>query len=326
MAGIGSVFLGDIQRHRVFSTSTPPSSPPGSAIYSGISSSPPSTEQPTDDNDDNIEGEEQPDTNTNPATASKDDNAKPLKAVTIDPVLSLELRLRWLEALVFGVPEVKPASTGRVGRSLRNTSKRTVSSAENKTTSLKHGETLVRLAKDLQSRLDAIVEGNEGLKRFMSHFDQHAHLLTSASVLSGVLADTRQSSASAPDYANMAPEEFEALLQEMEPDIRAADRDMREIEMLESKGVTGAGKLAEYEKLKPRLETVIATHQENLELAALLEKRIATLVRNHATQVDALSELFVAWDETLTETENKVTTLEREKAERLRLGLEQDTY
>jgi hypothetical protein len=42
----------------------------------------------------------------------------------------------------------------------------------------------------------------------------------------------------------MTPEEFEALLQEMEPDIRAADRDMREIEFLERKGVAGAGKLA----------------------------------------------------------------------------------
>ena len=41
----------------------------------------------------------------------------------------------------------------------------------------------------------------------------------------------------------MTSEEFEALLQEMEPDIRAADRDMREIEMLEKKGVTGAGRL-----------------------------------------------------------------------------------
>lgn len=41
----------------------------------------------------------------------------------------------------------------------------------------------------------------------------------------------------------MSGAELEALLAEMEPDIRAADRDMREIEMLEGKGVTGAGKL-----------------------------------------------------------------------------------
>jgi len=42
----------------------------------------------------------------------------------------------------------------------------------------------------------------------------------------------------------MSPEEVEALLVEMEPEIRAADRDMREIEILEQKGVTAAGKLA----------------------------------------------------------------------------------
>lgn len=41
----------------------------------------------------------------------------------------------------------------------------------------------------------------------------------------------------------MSPSELEAFLAELEPDIRAADRDMREIELLEKKGVTAAGKL-----------------------------------------------------------------------------------
>ena len=67
--------------------------------------------------------------------------------------------------------------------------------------------------------------------------DQHAHLLTPSFALSGNLPGQ------APSYENMSPAELEAFLAEMEPDIRAADRDMREIEMLERKGVTGAGKL-----------------------------------------------------------------------------------
>lgn len=67
--------------------------------------------------------------------------------------------------------------------------------------------------------------------------DQHAHLLTSAFALSGIV------STEAPSYNNMSPEELEAFLLEMEPDIRAADRDMREIEILEKKGVASAGKL-----------------------------------------------------------------------------------
>ena len=50
-------------------------------------------------------------------------------------------------------------------------------------------------------------------------------------------------SSEALSYENMTSSELEAFLAEMEPDIRAADRDMREIEALEKKGVTGAGKL-----------------------------------------------------------------------------------
>ena len=67
--------------------------------------------------------------------------------------------------------------------------------------------------------------------------DQHAHLLTPSFALSGLLPDP-------PSYENMPPEELEAFLTEMEPDIRAADRDMREIEVLDRKGVLGAGKLS----------------------------------------------------------------------------------
>lgn len=67
--------------------------------------------------------------------------------------------------------------------------------------------------------------------------DQYAHLLTPAFALSGALPEP-------PTYEDMSSEELDAFLAEMEPDIRAADRDMREIEVLVQKGVTKAGKLA----------------------------------------------------------------------------------
>lgn len=34
---------------------------------------------------------------------------------------------------------------------------------------VKSGESLARMAEDVQKKLDAIVEGNEGLKRFINH-------------------------------------------------------------------------------------------------------------------------------------------------------------
>ena len=72
-----------------------------------------------------------------------------------------------------------------------------------------------------------------------AHVDeQHAPLLAPSFALSGTLPEA------SPSYENMSQSEMEAFLAEMEPDIRSADRDMREIELLEKKGVTGAGNLA----------------------------------------------------------------------------------
>ena len=55
--------------------------------------------------------------------------------------------------------------------------------------------------------------------------DQYAHLLTLSGIIPNVL----------PSYESMTPSELETFIQEMEPDIRAADRDMREIEALDQK-------------------------------------------------------------------------------------------
>jgi hypothetical protein len=41
----------------------------------------------------------------------------------------------------------------------------------------------------------------------------------------------------------MSSTELDAFLSEMEGEIRAADRDLREVDALEKRGVTGAGKL-----------------------------------------------------------------------------------
>lgn len=127
--------------------------------------------------------------------------------------------------------------------------------------------------------------------------DQNSHLLTPSFALSGILPDP-------PTYDNMSPEEVDAFLAEMEPDIRAADRDMLEIDALEKKGITGAGKLPgtisinpwllsivdlniskEYEKLEPRLQALLKAHEEDAKLAASLETRISSLVDRHATYV-----------------------------------------
>ena len=73
--------------------------------------------------------------------------------IHIPSTLSLELRLRWLEAILLGVrQDVKDRSKGK-----------------EKLNELKQGDTLIRLAEDIQRRFNIAVQGNDGLKRFMDH-------------------------------------------------------------------------------------------------------------------------------------------------------------
>lgn len=83
----------------------------------------------------------------------------------------------------------------------------------------------------------------------------------------------------------MTPAEVEAFLTEMEADVRAADRDLREIELLEKKDILAAGKLSDYEVLQPRLDALMKVHEEDLLKAADLEKRIANIMNRYATNV-----------------------------------------
>jgi len=70
----------------------------------------------------------------------------------IEPALSLELRLRWLEAILLGVRQEIKTHRGK-----------------EKCHELKNGETLSKVADDIQRRLNIVVEENDGLRRFMEN-------------------------------------------------------------------------------------------------------------------------------------------------------------
>lgn len=281
---LGSVFVGDIQRHRMLSANTPPASPPPG----GLSQSPTAmssvfaAQMQADGSTSSLSSARVP-----PVTATE-----PLKKPNISPELSLELRLRWLEAILLGVKEDE--------------------SAKDK----KKRKPLVKETEDIQKRLQTAVEANDVLKKFMEHYDTYAHLLTPAFALSGTVPSP------VPSYEHLSHAELEAYLAEMEPDIKTAERGIQEIQEYESRGLLEAGKLADYELLQPRLNKLIQAHKVDLELAASLQNRITALMERHAIMVDTLSELFVAWDGSIADAEHRVMQLERQKVERQRLGYE----
>ncbi|KAF5387308.1 hypothetical protein D9757_005770 [Collybiopsis confluens] len=301
MANIGSVFLGDSRRHRLLSSSTPPSSPPPvtpSAMSApGILSTLPSPSSPP-----------------NSSSASAFPHIEAMENISrepppnIDPIMSLELRLKLLETLVLGLD---PDEKGK--QELKN-------------------ETLTKSAESIKRKVNSYVEGNDTLKRFVSHYDQYERFLTPAFAL-GLLDE--------PAYQSMSNADLVAYLHDMEPDIRSADASLQEIDALLQKGTAEAGKLpsepeflspsyftiyldlnAAYVDLEPRLTTLLKLHQENKTRADALEIRIATIMEHHATYIDTLSELFVAWNDAIVGAENRVAKMERDQEERKRLGFE----
>ncbi|QRV86805.1 hypothetical protein RhiJN_14823 [Ceratobasidium sp. AG-Ba] len=305
MNKLGSVFLGDrvqhIPQHLV---NMPLSPPPTDKEHSQTLHPPePSLDGQTDEGDEGVDKEDEtvqiaaqlkeeaeptgPEDPPAPDPPPADGPAPNLDAllssgpVSMSPELMLELRLKWLETLVLGI--------GKDGN--------VVSPKEQDATG-----TLVRKVNDAQRVLDDTVKMNDGLKRFMAVYNQNAHLLTPA-FAHGLVPTTEGVSVS----------DLEALLLESEADIRAADRDLREIAELESRGVLDAGKLPIHEPLQPRLDALTQAHLEDMSKFDALEERIAKLIARYSSHVNGLSELFVAWDAALNQADVVITRLEKER-------------
>lgn len=185
MANIGSAFLGDLQAKRIRHLSSPPPSPTLENIHRMNVPLPPSRSQQ--------------DEQLGKAWAVL---VQPPHKATIDPVLALELRVRWLEVLVLGVAgldtsvNVADKSKSRNGDEKRqrgrgNTGSRQGPGPEkdkekgrDKGKGAQSTETLARLTENVTKRLKAIVETNEGLRKFM---DTCAFSITLLSLYSTML-------------------------------------------------------------------------------------------------------------------------------------------
>lgn len=119
MAHIGSVFLGDVQRHRMLSTSTPPSSPP----------------PPTSPNTYHAFPDAIPENPPSALHTAPSSNIAPTK---VTPEIAFELRTRLLETLVVGVQR-DPRTTAARADGKHPTLSRDIEEVQRKLDTLVHG-------------------------------------------------------------------------------------------------------------------------------------------------------------------------------------------
>ncbi|OAV93100.1 hypothetical protein PTTG_27431 [Puccinia triticina 1-1 BBBD Race 1] len=205
-----------------------------------------------------------------------------------DATLALDLRIRLLECVFAGALPSSESFANRLSSE----------AASKKSMAIR----LERLLGQLSTILDS--KPNEAIRRFVQSYDLNEPLLHLPNPLS---ANKEASTLSISEKASLV---FEA-----EPEIVQLERDLREIELLDTRGFVGAGKLADGDWSAEELATTVAGPlQESTTKIDELEQTATTLLSSYDSYVNALSEIFVSWDSILTTLEEDIHKLQIAKA------------
>ncbi|GAA5977000.1 hypothetical protein JCM11641_002222 [Rhodosporidiobolus odoratus] len=227
----------------------------------------------------------------------------PVTPPVITPQLSLTLRIRFLESLLISNPPRSPSPS--VTSSHVPLTRRVARVQHQLDTALAtaSGGASAGTASSSSSGGSA----SEAIRRFVQNYDLNSPLLSVAPLpLSSPLCTGEE--------APTSPQAKVALILEAEQEVKFLERDLRELAVLDERGVVGAGKLGEHEALKADLTALRSRTTPTASSYAALESRTTTLLQTYNNYISTLSELFVSWNDILTEAEEAVTTLEKQKA------------
>jgi len=216
-------------------------------------------------------------------TSSHSDHHQPTEVELDDPTLAIDLRIRLLECVFAGA---LPTSDAFIRRFSSETSA--------------HKSLAIRLERVLGS-LATILDGkpNDAIRRFVQSYDLNEPLLHLPNPLSANK-----------EAAPLSLSEKTSLVLEAEPEIVQLERDLREIELLDSRGFVGAGKLADGDWSQDELSTSLANPlQESSKTMDDMERQATDLLSRYDSYVSTLSDIFVSWDSILTALEEDLHTL-----------------
>ncbi|WWD19872.1 hypothetical protein CI109_104340 [Kwoniella shandongensis] len=215
------------------------------------------------------------------------------------PLLPLDLRIRTIEAQLFGVPN-----------SISETPSHSTSTV---------GKPATRRLRDVQESLERLGSSSEGIKRLIDGYNQYLPLLTlpTASNPSAQNDDpsvTPSTQSQSIREEDLLPDSVKlAMILEAAGDITTAERDLREVEILKGRGVEGSGDL---EELIPLRGELVKAMQESTKQGTELDKarnEVGHLLMRYNEFTDTASELFLDLHHQLEALEEGVAKLERKK-------------
>ncbi|KGB76624.2 hypothetical protein CNBG_2462 [Cryptococcus deuterogattii R265] len=232
-------------------------------------------------------------------------------------LLPLELRIRILESQLFGVPSSVLSDPN--SPSPTSTSARTPA--------------ITHRIRNVKQCLDQLGESSDGVKRLLEGYEQYLPLLTIPTA-SGPLPNpsftTPTSALSSSEQANqtltptpihessLLPDSVKlAMVLEAASDIRGAERDLREIEVLKSRQVEGSGELEQLLPLRPNLKPAMKEISQESRKVEHARKNVGQLLLRYNDFMSTVSELFIDLHHQMEDLEEGVLRVERKRRKEL---------
>ncbi|WVO17117.1 hypothetical protein L204_104807 [Cryptococcus depauperatus] len=211
-------------------------------------------------------------------------------SVVIDSLLPLDIRLRKLEAQVYGMAEKTEARTEK---------------------------SATQRLREIEEGLERLGESSDGVKRLVNCYHQYLPFLSIPIPTSSIMS-TEDADESQVKESDILPDSVKlAMILEAAIDIKNADKYLREVDVLRNKGVEGSGQLEEILALKPNLvKAVEQNRQERIELGEA-RQAVGSLMTRYNDFTSTISELFVDLHHQMEAIEEDVLRLERKKRKEL---------
>ncbi|WVQ94928.1 hypothetical protein IAU59_002014 [Kwoniella sp. CBS 9459] len=254
---------------------------------------------------------------------------------TTSLILPLNLRLRTLEAQLFGVPSSLVDSADY--RSSTKKAARTSYHDGDDDDQDGHQRAVIRRMRDIEDTFDRLAGQSDGLKRLLEGYKQYQPLLALPTTQPSTSSTTDQGEkpAASDHTANDEGEtttRSEGVISESDllsdrvklsmvleaaADIRNAERDLREIELLSKKGVQGSGSLEDLLPYRPALINAVKETQIRTSELDKARRDVGRLLMRYNEFTNTTSELFVDVHHQLEYLEERVRALERKKKKEL---------
>ncbi|WVQ66722.1 uncharacterized protein L199_004911 [Kwoniella botswanensis] len=220
------------------------------------------------------------------------------------PLLPLDIRLRTLEAQLFGVPpSIVDQPSFIQGKAKGESSK-----------------SAIRQIQEAEEIFERLSSESEGIKRLLDGYDQYLPLLNPPSTTITTLTNDQEQDSTESNKkeriteSDLLPDAIKlTMVLEAYSDIKGAERDLREIDSLKNKDVQGSGNLEELLPLKPNLISSLKQTQNTSRELSKLKKELSTLLGRYSEFTSTTSDLFIDLHHQLQYLEDRVYKLERKK-------------